>query len=124
MSTINTALSTPCSALIYACVRSYNKPLTKPQTSLVNFLPLIGIASDSNWLISLFIISPGYLPEHSGNRGPGERAAHLAGASGWSRPAEITGAKPIGSGFPIPNMGEQQRRGQERGERRGEQGRA
>lgn len=78
MSTINTALSVLCTLLIKcACIRSYNKPFRKPQTRLANFLAFIEIASGSNWLIFLFVIKPGYLPEQPRSHGPGERAAHL-----------------------------------------------
>lgn len=81
MSTINTALSILGSMPIKrVCIRSYNKPFRKPQTSPANFLALTEIASGSNWLIFLFVIKPGYLPEQPGSHGPGERAAHLVGS--------------------------------------------
>lgn len=90
MSTINTALSILCSTLIKCvCIRSYNKPFRKPQTRPSNFLALIEIASGSNWLIFLFVIKPGYLPEQPGSHGPGEKAAHLFGVlSRWDNWAE------------------------------------
>lgn len=100
MSAINTALSILCSMLIKCvCIRSYNKPFENPQKRPANFLALIEIASESNWLIFLFVIKPGYLPEQPESHGPGERATHLFGVSGWSRPAETTEEKPIRSGF-------------------------
>lgn len=113
MSAINTALST---LIKCACIRSYNKLFRKPPTRLANFLALVEIASESYWLIFLFVIKPGYLPEQSGSHGPGERAAHLTGVSGRSHPAEITEEKPSRLGFHHSNEGEH-RRGQEKGEK-------
>lgn len=78
MSTINTTLSILWTMLIKCvCIRSYNKLFRKPQKSLANFLALIEIASESYWLIFLFVIKPGYLPEQPASHGPGEGAAHL-----------------------------------------------
>lgn len=83
MSTINTALSVLIKCL---CIRSYNKPFTKPQKRPANFLALIEIASGSNWLIFLFVIKPGYLPEQPERRGPGERATRRFRVPGRSHP--------------------------------------
>lgn len=100
MSAINSALSIPGSMLIKCvCIRSYNKPFRKPQKRPANFLALIEIATESNWLIFLFVIKPGYLPEQPESHGPGERATHLFGVSRWSHSAEIAEEKPIRSGF-------------------------
>ncbi len=120
MSAINTALSILCSMLIKCvCIRSYNKPFGKPQKRPANFLALIEIASESSWLIFLFVIKPGYLPEQPESHGPGERATHLFGVSGWSHPADITEEKPIRSGFLHSEHGWTEARTGEKREERG-----
>lgn len=76
-----------------------------PKRRRANFLALVEIASGSKRLIFLFVIKPGYLPEQPESHGPGERATHLFGVSGWSRPAEITEEKPVRSGFLLSEYG-------------------
>lgn len=100
MSTINTVLSILCSTLIKCvCIRSYNTLFTKPQKRPANFLAFVESASESNLLIILTIVKPGYLPEQPESHGPGERATHFFGVSGRSYPAEITDEKAIRSPF-------------------------
>lgn len=123
MSTINTPLSILRSMIIKCvCIRSYNKQFRRPQTRPANFLALIEIASKRSWLIFLFDNKPGYLPEQPGSHGPGERAAHSVGVSGWSPPAEITEEKPVSSGFLHSKHGLGEARvGEKREERRADQ---
>lgn len=65
-----------CTTLIKCvCIRSYNKPFTKPQARLTNFLALTEIVSHSNWLIFPCVIKPGYLPEQPRSHGPDDRSS-------------------------------------------------
>ena len=65
----------------------YHAPLTNPKPAqFISSRLLAWPPAPRDGLIFPLVANPRYLPEHSGSRGPGERAEHLAGASGWWRP--------------------------------------
>lgn len=104
-----------CTTLIKCvCIRSYNKPFTKPQARLTNFLALTEIVSHSNWLIFPCVIKPGYLPEQPRSHGPDDRSSTCC--CGQSHPCWVAEQGTTRSGFLHSEHGWREPRTQEKRE--------